>query len=50
MVLKLLEKREKVDEDGEEGGRRDDDDDLESEDEFSAVGRGDLGCRNDSVF
>lgn len=50
VVLKLLEKREKVDEDGEEGGRRDDDDDLESEDEFSAVGRGDLGCRNDSVF
>lgn len=48
VLLKLLEKREKVDEDEEEGGGRDDDD-LESDDAFSGGG-GDLDCRNDSVF
>lgn len=46
VLLKLLEKREKVEEDEAEDGRRDGGD-LESEDAFSG---GDLGCRNDSVF
>lgn len=46
VLLKLLEKREKVDEDAEEGGRLDGGD-LGSEDAFSG---GDLGCLNDSAF
>lgn len=46
MLLKLLEKRERVDEDAEEGGRLDGGD-LESEDAFSG---GDLGCLNDNAF
>lgn len=46
MLLKLLEKREKVDEDAAEGGRLDGGD-LGSEDAFSGE---DLGCLNDSAF
>lgn len=46
VLLKLLEKRERVDEDAEEGGRLDGGD-LESEDAFSG---GDLGCLNDNAF
>lgn len=47
VLLKLLEKREKVEEDGAEGGRSGGVD-LESEDAFSGEDLG--GCLNDSVF
>lgn len=46
VLLKLLERRERVDEDAEEGGRLVGGD-LESEDAFSG---GDLGCLNDNAF